>query len=140
MAEVNGDKKMLFTVFDLVTRLAIGGLAVWVWNTNADITDMRGEIKATNTSVANVQDEAKRERLSISERLLTIYQEGTLKLRDHLQEEAASDQQMLYLKENVADIKGNVKQMQDQINQMLLLQRDLLNEVKLRSPTPERPQ
>ena len=77
--------------------------------------------------------EAKRE-------LARVYSEGTAALKAHLQDERYADAKFEGVQDDVSEIKGVQKEIQAQMQQMLLMQRDLLNEVKMRAPTgPEGP-
>ena len=93
--------------------LALGG---WLWNTNVTIA----------TTQQNVR--------SLGDRVTTFYQEGSIAFRQHLQEEAASDQQLIYVQQQLSTNTTKLEAMNDKLTDMLLLQRDLLNAVKERSP------
>ena len=67
--------------------------------------------------------EAKRE-------LARVYSEGTAALKAHLQDERYADAKFEGVQDDVSEIKGVQKEIQAQMQQMLLMQRDLLNEIK----------
>jgi len=69
-----------------------------------------------------------------------MYSEGTAALKSHLQDERYADAKFEGVQEDVSEIKVTQKEIQSQMQELLLMQRDLLNEVKMRSPTgPETP-
>jgi len=67
--------------------------------------------------------EAKRE-------LARVYSEGTAALKAHLQDERYADAKFEGVQDDVSEIKGVQKEIQAQMQQMILMQRDLLNEIK----------
>jgi len=62
--------------------------------------------------------------------LSRMYSEGTAALKQHLQDERYADAKFEGVQEDVAEIKTTQKDIQAQMQQMLLMQRDLLNEIK----------
>ena len=69
-----------------------------------------------------------------------MYSEGTAALKSHLQDERYADAKFEGVQEDVSEIKVTQKEIQSQMQELLLMQRDLLNEVKMRSPTgPDTP-
>jgi len=69
-----------------------------------------------------------------------MYSEGSAALKAHLQDERYADAKFEGVQEDVSEIKVTQKEIQSQMQQLLLMQRDLLNEVKMRSPTgPDTP-
>ena len=68
--------------------------------------------------------------------LARMYDEGSKALKDHLVQEARADAKFEGVQEKIGEISVNQKAMQDNIQEIMLMQRDLLNEVKRRSPTP----
>ena len=64
-----------------------------------------------------------------------MYDEGTKALKDHLVQEARSDAKFEGVQEKIVEISVGQKEMRAEMQQMMLMQRDLLNAVERRSPT-----
>lgn len=59
-----------------------------------------------------------------------IQQEGTQALRDHLMQEVRADQQLTYLQQDVDQLNKKQDGLDEKMSQMLLQQRDLINEIR----------
>jgi len=88
-----------------------------------------GQVGDNSQNLAQTQTEVAR-----------MYSEGTAALKSHLQDERYADAKFEGVQEDVSEIKTTQKEIQSQMQELLLMQRDLLNEVKMRSPTgPDTP-
>jgi hypothetical protein len=77
--------------------------------------------------------EAKRE-------LARVYSEGTAALKAHLQDERYADAKFEEVQSDVAEMRNDVKDMRAEQQQQSLLMRELLTEIKMRSPNrPDTP-
>ena len=69
-----------------------------------------------------------------------VYSEGTAALKAHLQDERYSDAKFEEVQSDVAEMRNDVKDMRAEQQQQSLLMRELLTEIKMRSPTrPDTP-
>ena len=68
--------------------------------------------------------------------LVRVYSEGTAALKSHLQDERYSDAKFEEVQSDVAEMRSDVKDMRAEQQQQSLLMRELLTEIKMRSPNP----
>lgn len=118
MPNETGIRSKTMPILNMFMLPAVLAMAGWFWHTNETVAN-------TVTGVRDVKAEISR-----------IYDEGTKVLKSHLLEEARADAKFEGVQEKIGEISVNQKEMQSKMQEMLLMQRDLLNEVKRRSPTP----
>ena len=77
-----------------------------------------------------------RELAQAKQELTRVYSEGTAALKSHLQDERYSDAKFEEVQSDVAEMRSDVKDMRAEQQQQSLLMRELLTEIKMRSPNP----
>ena len=113
----DGVTKMIAWTLDIVVFPLIFGLGYWVWGTQEAIV---------------IQQQTMR---TLQEDFNRVYTEGTTPLKSHLIEEARADAKFEGVQEKILEISINQKVIQEKMQEVLLMQRDLLNAVEARQPT-----
>ena len=108
----DGVTKMIAWTLDIVVFPMIFGLGYWVWGTQEAIVIQQQALHVMQSDISRV------------------YDEGTMALKSHLIQEARADGKFEGVQEKIFEISTNQKEMQAKMQEMLLMQRDLLNAIK----------
>ena len=119
----NEATKMLAWTLDVVVFPLIFGLGYWVWGTEQIIVALRADY-------ANYKQQMASDHQAVVSRMDSIYQDGTKALKEMLILRAGDTQQMIYVQRKIDENCAKLETMNTKLTDMLLMQRDLLNEIK----------